>query len=326
MSGLYDEAKQWRDWLLRCAAGKPSQLQMLYGPAGERLLPEFAVDWLAGYEGSSPVRIGNEAHRQLQIDVYGEIMDVSRLAPGGHRGDEGQLGAAAGAPRLSRGCVAPARQRHLGGARPPATLHALEGHGLGRLRRAIRGVEMFQLEGPVDRWRELRDEIHAQVCEKGFDHDRGVFVQSYGSQKLDASLLMIPLVGFLPVDDPRCVRTIDAIAKELRVDGFVRRYLPDKRVDGQAGTEGAFLPCTFWLADCYALLGRRRQARALFKRLLALQNDVGLLSEEYDPQSKRLLGNFPQAFTHVSLINTAHNLTDSGPAVHRAHRSNRAKS
>jgi GH15 family glucan-1,4-alpha-glucosidase len=327
-SGLYKEAEAWRDWLLRVAAGKPSQLQTIYGPTGERMLPESVLDWLDGYEGSKPVRMGNLAHRQLQLDVYGEIMDVfhvARTAGIKDTSDSWALQRAlmdfleSGWRRLDNGIwEVRGKRRHFTHSKVLSWV---------ALDRAVKGCELFGLEGPIDHWRHLRDHIHADVLANAFDPDRNAFVQYYGASKLDASLLMIPLVGFLPPEDPRVAGTLKAIEQELLVDGFVQRYIPDPRVEGlPPESEGTFLPCTFWLADNYALAGRQDDACALFGRLLDIRNDVGLLSEEYDPRSKRLLGNFPQAFTHVSLINTAHNLTreTTAPAAHRA--SDRASS
>jgi GH15 family glucan-1,4-alpha-glucosidase len=315
----------WRDWLLRVAAGAPQQLQIMYGCAGERRLPELTLDWLAGYEGSRPVRVGNAASHQFQLDVYGEVMDCLHQAR--------RVGADGDADVWSL-------QRTL--------MEFLEGHwrdpdeGIWEVRgprrhfthskvmawvaadRAVKAVEQFGFDGPVDRWRQLRADVHGEVCAKGYDADRGAFTQSYGRPELDASVLMIPLVGFLPATDPRMVATVEAIGSELGADGFVRRYagasLGD--VDGLPGGEGAFLPCTFWLADNLVLQGRVDEGRAVFDRLAATANDLGLLAEEYDPALGRLVGNFPQAFTHVALVNTAHNLTTRrGPARARAEES-----
>ncbi len=320
LAGYVDEAKAWREWLLRAVAGSPADVQIMYGIAGERRLAEYEVPWLPGYGGSRPVRIGNAAHRQRQTDIYGEVMDVFFTARthGAEPADD--------AERV---------QQEL--------LNYLEGHwqepdsGIWEARRgeqrnthsavmawvafdrAVRSAERYGLKGPVKRWVAVRDQIHREVCTRGIDPERGVFVQHFGGKALDAALLRIPLVGFLPPDDPRVTRTRDAIAQELMLDGLVRRYIPDQAPDGLPGDEGAFLICSFWLADNYALAGRRREARVLFERLLALRNDVGLLAEEYDPRAKRFLGNFPQAFSHVGLINTAHNLNlHKGPAGHRA--------
>jgi GH15 family glucan-1,4-alpha-glucosidase len=319
-AGYTEEACGFRDWLLRAVAGDPAHLQIMYGAAGERRLSEYEVDWLPGYEQSAPVRVGNAAHRQFQLDVYGEVVDSMH------------------------------QSRHMGIAEEPAAwdvqlaiLDFLESgwqdpdEGIWEVRggrqdfvhskvmawvafdRAVKGVEEFGLEGPVDRWRAYRDEIFAEVCDQGFDTSRNSFTQYYGSKSLDASTLMISLVGFLPATDPRMIGTIDAIQRELTTDGFVRRYESVEAVDGLPPGEGVFLPCSFWLADNLALLGRTDEARALFERLAGLANDVGLLSEEYDPASSRMLGNFPQAFTHVSLVNSASNLSGiTRPALHRS--------
>ena len=317
--GYVDEAAAWREWLLRAVAGQASQMNIMYGLRGERRLTEIELDWLPGYENSKPVRIGNDAHRQFQLDVFGEVMDVLHLAR------------RAG---LKTEQDAWDLQLHL--------LEHLEqvwqqpDDGIWEIRgprrcfthsrvmawvavdRMIKSAEQFHLPGPMEHWRALRDEIHAQTCREGFDAEQNAFVQFYGSKELDASLLMIPLVGFLPPEDPRVRGTIEAIERELLVDGFVLRYKNHRKLDGLPEGEGAFLPCTFWLADNLNLIGRRRDAVEIFERLLSLRNDVGLLSEEYSPHDRRLVGNFPQAFTHVSLINTAHNLSGSqGPATHR---------
>ena len=320
-SGFLEEAGAWRDWLLRAVAGTPDQMQIMYGIAGERRLTEFEIPWLSGYEGSRPVRIGNAASGQLQLDVYGEVIDAMYQAR--------RLGLA---PDEAGWNLEKALIKHLeaiwqqpdegiwevrGGRKHFTASKAMVWAAFDR---AIRSVEEFGLEGPVERWRELRDQIHAQVCDLGFNQDMNSFVQYYGSDQLDASLLLMPLVGFLPADDPRIAGTIKAIENGLIEDGFVKRYNEAANVDGLAGGhEGAFLPCSFWLADNYILAGRRDEARVLFERLIGLANDVGLLAEEYDTVAKRFVGNFPQAFTHVALVNTAHNLCrDTGPVQHRA--------
>jgi GH15 family glucan-1,4-alpha-glucosidase len=308
-AGYTEEAEAWRDWLLRAVAGDPSSLQIMYGPAGERRLDERTLPWLAGYEGSTPVRVGNAAHSQLQLDVWGEVMDALWV------GRRGGLPASDDMWRLQQALL-----DYLEGAWKEPDEGIWEVRGPRRqfthskvmawvaFDRAVCTAEMFGLDGPVDRWKKLRSEIHADVCANGLDH-RGAFVQSYGSKELDASLLLLPLTGFLPVTDPRVVATIDAIATELTDEnGFVWRYRPHPEIDGLQGEEGAFLLCTFWLADCYGLLERLDEATALFERLLALRNDVGLLAEQYDPKSGRMLGNFPQAFSHVALADTAVNL------------------
>jgi GH15 family glucan-1,4-alpha-glucosidase len=317
--GYVEEARAWREWLLRAVAGRPSDAQILYGVAGERLLPEWELPWLPGYEGSAPVRVGNAASTQFQLDVYGEVADALHYARRvGLEPDEN-------AWRVERAMI-----QFVESAWKDLDEGIWEVRGPRRLfthsrvmawvavDRAVKAVERFGLEGPVDRWRRLRRMIHDDVCRNGYDPSIGGFVQYYGSKLLDASLLMIPLVGFLPATDLRMLGTVRAIQRHLVSDGFVARYQTLPEVDGLPPGEGAFLPCTFWLADNLALQGRHAEARELFERLLAIRNDVGLLSEEYDPVSRRLLGNFPQAFTHVGLINTARNLTRrGGPAEHR---------
>lgn len=313
VAGYKDEAREWREWLLRAAAGRPSDLQILYGVAGERRLVELELDWLPGYEGASPVRIGNAAAQQFQLDVYGEVMDVLHVArSNGLEPDEN-------AWRLQHALMDYLESNW---ERPDEGIWEVRGPrrhfthskvmAWVAMDRAVKGVERFGLDGPVDRWRRLRARIHEEVCRKAFDADRQTFVQSYGSKALDASVLMMPLVGFLPPGDPRMLGTVAAIERELTVDGFVLRYATSDGVDGLPPGEGAFLPCSFWLADNLSMQGRAADARALFERLIALCNDVGLISEEYDPESKRLMGNFPQAFTHVALVNTARNLSRSG--------------
>jgi GH15 family glucan-1,4-alpha-glucosidase len=319
-AGYFEEAQAWRDWLLRAAAGAPDQLQALYGVAGERRLLEWEVPWLGGYRGSRPVRVGNAAHTQLQLDIYGEVMDALHQARVG------------GLPHVEAGwALQRALLEHL------ANVWREPDEGIWEIRsrrrhftssrvmawvafdRAIKSAEMFGLEGPIDRWRALRAEIHADVCANGFSKDIGSFVRSYGSKDLDASLLLIPAVGFLPAHEPRVEATIGAIERRLVRDGFVLRYDTDISEDGLPPGEGAFIACSFWLADTYLLLGRFADARKLFERLISLRNDVGLLSEEYDPAAKQLVGNFPQAFSHIALVNTAFNLTRTEkPAEQRA--------
>jgi GH15 family glucan-1,4-alpha-glucosidase len=311
-----DEARAWRAWLLRAVAGDPADLQIMYGVAGERRLTELELPWLSGYEGSAPVRIGNAASEQLQVDVFGEVMDA--LYQGRVHGISKEVAAWRLQQVLLRGLEATwtepddgiweirGERRHFVHSKVMAWV---------AFDRAVRTVEEQGLDGPVDRWRTLRDEIHAEVCERGFDESLGSFVQSYGSRELDASLLLIPLVGFLPADDSRVRGTVDAIERELLADGLVLRYRTyDDGVDGLPAGEGVFLPCSFWLVDCYELLGRHDDAHALFGRLVGLANDVGLLSEEYDPRERRLLGNFPQAFTHLTLVNTAFNVLPHLPS------------
>jgi GH15 family glucan-1,4-alpha-glucosidase len=319
MGGYVAEANAWRDWLLRAVAGTPGSLQIMYGPAGERRLAEFEVDWLPGYEGSKPVRIGNAASEQLQLDVFGEVMDALYQS---HRVGIGVDGHAWDLQ------LALMEYLEANWQQPDQGIWEVRGPRRNFTHskvmvwvaadRAVRAIEEIGLEGPLDKWRELRDTIHAEVCEKGFDKKRNTFTQYYGSKTLDASVLMIPLVGFLPVDDPRVQGTVAAVERELMQNGFVLRYQGDGKVDGLPPGEGAFLACTFWLADYYALAGRDDEGRALFERLLELRNDVGLLAEEYDPVARRHLGNFPQALSHIPMVNTALNLSGiPGPASHR---------
>ncbi|HXW38400.1 MAG TPA: glycoside hydrolase family 15 protein, partial [Acidimicrobiales bacterium] len=315
--GFHTEALAWRDWLLRASAGDVSKLQIMYGPSGERRLDEWEVDWLPGYENSAPVRIGNAAAGQYQLDVYGEVMSAL-FSAAQHYGvhshaiwalqmklvdflEEGW--------RLPDDGIWEVRgpRRHFTHSKVMAWV---------AVDRAVRTLEEWpQLEGPLERWKALRDEIHNEVCEKGYNEKKGAFTQFYGSDELDASVLMMPLVGFLPPSDPRIVSTVEAIQRELVEDGFVLRYrtTEDGSVDGLSGREGAFLACSFWLVDCLHLIGRPDEAREMFERLLTLRNDLGLLSEEYDPIAGRLVGNFPQAFSHVSLVNSACRLTGQEP-------------
>jgi GH15 family glucan-1,4-alpha-glucosidase len=319
-SGLYAEAQQWRAWLLRAVAGDPQRMQIMYGIAGERLLPEWEIPWLRGYEDSVPVRIGNAASTQLQLDVYGEIMDVL------HQGRHGRLAASAAGWQLQMALAAHlehvwnrpdrgmwevrARSQHFTYSKVMAWV---------ALDRVIRSAEQYGFEAPLRRWRSLRRRIHQEVCRRAFNRVLGSFVRTYGSKHLDASLLLMPLVGFLRPTDPRVRGTIDAVERYLAWDGLVRRYDTRATSDGLPAGEGVFLPCSFWLADNWLLLNRRDDARRLFERLLGLRNDVGLLAEEYDPRTRRLVGNFPQAFSHIALVNTAYNLTrDHGPARQRA--------
>jgi GH15 family glucan-1,4-alpha-glucosidase len=320
-SGVMREAADWRLWLRRAVAGKPSQVQIMYGLAGERRLNEWEVPWLSGYQGAKPVRIGNAAATQLQLDIYGEVMDVLYQA-------------------ASKGIGSPERDawnfqlklmEHL------ETVWKQPDDGLWEVRggrrhfthskvmawvafdRAIRSAEEFGFEAPLDRWRTIRKGIHAHVCAEGYNSKIGAFVQSFGSTELDASGLLIALVGFLPPSDPRIRSTVEAIGRRLKKDGLVLRYDTTRSHDGLEGEEGAFLACSFWYADNLILLGRHDEARELFKHLLSLRNDVGLLSEEYDAAAGQMLGNFPQAFSHVALINTAHNLAQAEkPAEQRS--------
>jgi GH15 family glucan-1,4-alpha-glucosidase len=310
------EATAWRRWLLRAIAGDPADVQIMYGVGGERRLSEFELPWLDGYEGSRPVRVGNAASAQLQLDVYGEVVDCLYQArvhglPFDQNAWRIQL---ALLDHLEEAWREPdegiweirGERRHFVHSKAMAWV---------AFDRAVRTIEKQGLEGPVDRWREIRDEIHREVCERGFDSERGCFTQSYGSQDLDASLLLLPLVGFLPATDSRIRGTIEAIERELVQDGFVLRYRThEDAADGLPPGEGVFLPCSFWLVDCYELLGRHDEAHELFGRLVDVSNDLGLFAEEYDPGSGRLLGNFPQAFTHLALVNTAFNLAPHLPS------------
>jgi GH15 family glucan-1,4-alpha-glucosidase len=306
LTGYTEEAAAWREWLLRAVAGSPNDLQILYGVTGVRRLDEIELPWLPGYEGSKPVRVGNAASRQFQLDVYGEVMDSLHLAR-----------AADLEPHPEAWNVQLALLKFLEShwERPDEGLWEVRGPpqhfthskimAWVAFDRAVKDAEKGGLDGPIEKWRQLRDTIHAQVCDKGFDAANNSFVQSYETTFLDASLLLIPQVGFLPADDPRVLGTIAAIERHLLVDGLVLRYSTASNIDALPAGEGAFLACSFWLADSYLLTGRRREAQALFERLLALGNDVGLFAEEYDPRAKRMLGNFPQALTHMALINTA---------------------
>jgi GH15 family glucan-1,4-alpha-glucosidase len=318
-AGYENEAKAWREWLLRAAAGRPKDLRILYGLAGERRLDELVIDWLPGYENSRPVRIGNAASTQFQLDVYGEVMDMLHVARthGLHPSEHAWELQRALLDFLESNWRSPddgiwevrGGKRHFTFSKM-MTWVAMD--------RAIKDVERFGLDGSVDRWRRIRAEIHDEICRRGFHPGRGVFTQYYGSKALDASLLLMPMVGFLPANDARVRATVAAIEGELVTEGFVTRYSVAAGVDGLDGAEGTFLPCSFWLVDNLAMQGRQGEARALFKRLLDVRNDVGLLSEEYDVNGKRQLGNFPQAFTHVMLVNSARNLSrPGGPAEHR---------
>jgi GH15 family glucan-1,4-alpha-glucosidase len=311
--GCLGEATTWREWLLRAVAGSPDDLQIMYGLGGERRLDEYEIPWLPGYNGSLPVRIGNAAAGQVQLDVYGEVVGALYLArKAGIPADEADWALeCAMIEHLESIWSEPddgiwevrGGRRHFTHSKVMAWL---------AFDRAIRSAEEFDLEAPLDRWREIRDAIHAQVCEKGFDAKRNSFVQSYGATIVDASLLMIPLVGFLPPSDPRIAGTVAAVEADLIRDGLVIRYDTGMANDGLPPGEGAFLACSFWLVANYAMLGRQDEAHALFERLLGLRNDVGLLAEEYDPVAKRQLGNFPQAFSHLALINSAYWLMDAG--------------
>ena len=319
-SGYREEARAWRQWMLRAAAGHPSQLQIMYGLSGERRLNETTLDWLDGYEGSKPVRIGNAAHDQLQIDVYGELMDAL------HVGRKFQLEPSRESwsfqqvlleilkrrwPRPDKGIwEVRSGARHFTHSKLMAWV---------AYDRAVKGVEDYGLSGKVEEWRREREKIRGEILAHGWSEKRQSFVQTYDGEALDAALLMIPTVGFLPADDPRVVSTVLAIRRDLTEDGLLLRYRTDASDDGVSGQEGSFLVCTFWLADALSMIGRTDEAKELFERLLSLRNDLGLLAEEYDPREKRHLGNFPQAFSHVGLINTANNLISvAGPAQQRA--------
>jgi GH15 family glucan-1,4-alpha-glucosidase len=321
-AGYYEEARDWRDWLLRAVAGRPEQLQIMYGLGGERRLPEWNVPWLSGFDGARPVRIGNAAATQLQLDVYGEIADAMFQA---HQH---------GLPPVDRWSAI--RRGFLGHL---ATVWREPDEGIWEVRgppqhftyskvmawvafdRAVKWMEQLGRSNQIDRWRQVRDEIHADVCRNGFNSELDTFVQAYGSEVVDASLLLLPIVGFLPPSDPRIVGTLRAIENRLLVDGLVFRYNTGETEDGLPHGEGAFLACSFWFVDNLILQGRIAEAEAMFERLLALRNDVGLLAEEYDPRTGRQMGNFPQAFSHVSLVNTAYNLTRyKGPSKERADR------
>src|SRR5665648_574463 len=312
-TGYFEEARAWREWLLRAVAGSPKQMQIMYGIAGERRLYENELPWLEGYEKSAPVRIGNAAHQQTQLDVYGELLDAL------HQARKGGL-----APEESGWELQLAILEHVG------TQWQKPDEGIWEVRsgpenfvyskvmawvafdRSIKSAERFGLKCPPDHWRSVRETIHNEVCEKGYDKALNSFVRAYGSKVMDASLLLLPAVGFLPGDDPRIVGTVEQVEKTLMKDGLVQRYDTSKISDGLPPGEGMFLACSFWLVDAYLLLGRRDDAEKLFEKLLSLRNDLGLLSEEYDTSAKRLCGNFPQAFSHLSLVNSACNLGRDG--------------
>jgi GH15 family glucan-1,4-alpha-glucosidase len=325
-AGYEEEAKAWRAWLLRATAGEPSDLQIMYGPAGERRLTEWEVPWLPGYQRSKPVRVGNAASAQFQLDVYGEVIDAlyeSRRSAIVERDFHAFDLILALLDFLEDAWKRPddgiwevrGPRQHFTHSKVMAWV---------AFDRIVRGLHEWGTQADIDaetRFAAIRDEIHAEVCAKAYDADRKTFVQAYGSSNLDAALLMMPLVGFLPATDERMQGTVAAIQHELTTDGFVRRYTTESAVDGLPPGEGVFLPCTFWLADNLALMGRVDEAKTLFERLIGLANDVGLLAEEYDPDTKRHLGNFPQAFTHVALVNSGSNLSRlAGPAHHRSKR------
>ncbi|HVV17236.1 MAG TPA: glycoside hydrolase family 15 protein [Polyangia bacterium] len=322
LAGYRDEAAEWREWLLRATAGDPARLQIMYGVAGERRLDEHEAPWLPGYERSRPVRVGNAAHSQLQLDVYGEVMDAMfqarrfGLAPDRWAWDleTKLLDALESKWRQPDEGIWEIRSERL------QFTHSKVMAWVG-FDRGLKSIERFGTPGPAEKWRRLRDEIHADVCEHAFDTTRGTFTQSYGRPELDGSLLLMPMVGFLPADDPRVAGTVRAIERELMVDGFLLRYRTNGEhpIDGLPPGEGAFLPCTLWLADAYVAMGRREEAALIFERVLGVANDVGLLSEELEPKSRRLLGNFPQALTHLAVVNTAFNLS-SQPTSSARHR------
>jgi GH15 family glucan-1,4-alpha-glucosidase len=326
-AGYYDEAQGWREWLVRAVAGSPDQVQIMYGIGGERRLTEWQVSWLPGYESSAPVRIGNDAHRQLQLDVYGEVMDAF------HQARRGGLIATDSGWAVQRALL-----KHLESIwrEPDESIWEIRSGprqftfskvmAWVAFDRAVASAEAFGLDGPIEHWRGLCAEIHADVLRNGIDGQRGSFVQCYGGKELDASLLLVPVTGFLPPNDPRVRATVEAIERELMVDGLVLRYDTKRSEDGLPPGEGVFLACSFWLVEAYALLGRHQDAHRLFERLVALSNEVGLLSEEFDPGTGRLVGNFPQAFSHVALVNTAFTLMGTTKrAEHRQRRANRKR-
>jgi GH15 family glucan-1,4-alpha-glucosidase len=322
-AGFQDEARAWRDWLLRAVAGDPARMQILYGVGGERRITELEVEWLPGYAGSRPVRIGNAAHEQFQLDVYGEMMDAL------HEARRHGLASDDHAWSLQTTVL-----DFLEGAwdRPDEGIWEVRGPrrhfthskvlAWVAFDRAVETVDRWGAPGPADRWRRIRAEIHEEVCREGFNVELNSFTQAYGSDELDASTLLIPLLGFLPPEDPRVIGTVNAIQRDLTRDGFVERYRAGRRneVDGLPGGEGVFLPCSFWLVDALLMLERPDEARDLFEKLLGVSNDLGLLAEEYDPAEKRLLGNFPQAFTHLGLVNAAADLFAETQPLRRSDR------
>jgi GH15 family glucan-1,4-alpha-glucosidase len=315
-SGFRGEAEDWRQWLLGAIAGAPEQLQILYSISGERWLPEHEIPWLAGFEDSRPVRLGNAASNQTQLDVYGEVVNALHLA---RAADLQQSQEAWSLQKVLLAKLEDIWQSPDCGiwevrGEPRAFTHSRMMCWVA-FDRAVDNAERYGLDGPVERWRKLRETIHADVCAHGFDPKLNSFVQTYGGKALDASLLLMPQVGFLPASDPRVLGTIAAIERGLMRDGFVLRYSTADTDDGLAGDEGAFLVCSFWLADAYVMCGRLDDARALLRRLMALRNDLGLLAEEYDPAARRQLGNFPQAFSHIGLINTLRNVAEARTAT-----------
>ncbi|MFD4527215.1 glycoside hydrolase family 15 protein [Streptomyces sp. NPDC058470] len=307
-AGYHEEAEAWRDWLLRAVAGDPADLQIMYGLSGERRLPEYEIPWLPGFARSRPVRVGNDAVNQLQLDVYGEVIDSLSLARSSGMPVK---------PHMWRVQVALMEFLRTAWRQPDEGIWEVRGPRRNFVYskvmawvaadRAVRALEAYpNLDGDLDGWRAMRDEVHREVCERGFDPERNTFTQSYGSRELDSSALLIPRVGFLPYDDPRVIGTIDAVRDELGHSGFLRRYSVEANdVDGLPGDEGTFLACSFWLAEALHLTGRTQEARELFERLVSVANDVGLLAEEYDPLAGRQLGNFPQAFSHIGLVSAA---------------------
>lgn len=323
-SGYFDEALSWHNWLLRAVAGSPADMQIMYGIMGQRRLLEWEAAWLAGYEGAQPVRVGNAAHVQLQLDVFGELLDVF------HQARLAKL-------KLDDGSWAMECEflKHLAKIwnQPDSGIWEVRGPGKHYVSskvmtwvafdRAIKSAEKFGFKAPLAEWRSLRETIHRDVCDRGFDKDQNSFVESYGANVLDASILLLPSVGFLPPSDPRVIGTLAAVEKYLMRDGFVLRHDPRRVSDEQEPIEGAFLACTLWLADAHVLAGHIEKAETLFERVLGVANDLGLLAEEYDPIAGRQTGNFPQALTHIALINTAHNISaakaaSTKPAVQRA--------
>ena len=319
LAGYHAEAAAWREWLLRAAAGSPEDLQVLYSVTGQRRLDEYSIDWLPGYAGAAPVRVGNAATRQFQLDIYGEVMDTLHIARDAGLEPE---------PEAWRIQVALLEFLEAKWQEPDEGIWEIRGPrrhfthskvmAWVAFDRAVKDATRYGLDGPIERWKRVRDAIHAQVCERGFAAEVNTFVQSYGSTHLDASLLLIPQVGFLPPDDARVRGTVDSIERHLVVDGLVQRYSTATGVDDLPPGEGVFLPCSFWLADSLVLIGRRQDGVALFERLLALCNDVGLLSEEYDPRGRHMLGNFPQALSHMALIHTARLLSIGEEQAKRA--------
>jgi GH15 family glucan-1,4-alpha-glucosidase len=317
-SGYTEEASAWHSWLLRAVAGSPADMQIMYGIKGQRRLLEWEVPWLAGYEDALPVRIGNAAHAQLQLDVYGELIDAF------HQSRVAELKLDDGSWALE--CTV---LEHLAEVWDQPDHGIWERRGDGRhyvsskvmtwvaFDRGIKSAETFGFKAPIEKWRALRDVIHRDVCDHGFDARQNTFVESYGSQLLDASILMLPAVGFLPPSDPRVQGTLKAIEQHMMRDGFVLRHDPREISDEKQPIEGAFLACSLWLADAYVLTGEIDRAQALFDRVVGIANDLGLLAEEYDPGEKRQTGNFPQALTHIALINTAHNLSDAKRPVEK---------